>query len=821
MEMGTKENGGIQDDWTPPASPIEVLQQLSKEAVRMAGEAWQIAYSSNTPILEPPPRHRRTRSEAVSSFNRNNSGTGNFKRWKYQMQRASQAGGRRIESQYSFDPEILANQKRQWVQLNSKTSGPDTYKEPTSLFEHFVVVGPHPDAKLEVAEDSSDGRGKWEQETGAAKPPVANLPRNQRPTLPTFEPQVLFMYPPRKKLPLRLKDLAAFCFPGGVKARILERSPSLSELNELVYGQEHLCRDDLAFIFSLKVAGNQTLYGVCLQVHEVVQRPPKYGALKPLSQSLYGCNRFLVSAPRCFCILTRVPFFELHYEMLNSIIAQERLNRITKFVTEMALADDIHSPTTSNNGDENADSPDGESATDGVTSPIPVDCAITPAAAASIISDEEASCRLESPEKATASEASDHCQTRDMDKDDGKNVHAFDDSTSENSEIQSDGSNTPDVSSCIGDKTQSLERPRSYESLLSPAKSMTMEEDGETLNNHDDIPTNDMILQWARENKNDLLQIICGYHCLHLPERGSKIRFQPLEHLQSIEYQRPHAAALGLCDKYLDHKLKDSNDVSQVKLKLANAEEAASLSLWSTATICRVLSLDSILTLVTGVLLEKQILFFCPNLGVLSAVVLSLIPISRPFEWQSLFLPILPGKMLDFLDAPVPFIAGVQKKLKDMKNKTSDLIQVDIIKRQVNTCDLPQLPRRKELMSELAPFYSKLSREVVIARKQPVYKCNEVQAEAATQFLNVMRKYLESLCQDLRLHTITNVQCTDRVSILLKDSFIDSFPVKDRSFVKLFVETQLFTVLSDSQISSYENEYRDGSSEEQEEQKKI
>lgn len=53
---------------------------------------------------------------------------------------------------------------------------------------------------------------------------------------------------------------------------------------------------------------------------------------------------------------------------------------------------------------------------------------------------------------------------------------------------------------------------------------------------------------------------------------------------------------------------------------------------------------------------------FCPNIGILSAVVLSLIPLMRPFAWQSLLLPILPvqDKMLDLLEAPVPFIVGVK-----------------------------------------------------------------------------------------------------------------------------------------------------------------
>ena len=53
---------------------------------------------------------------------------------------------------------------------------------------------------------------------------------------------------------------------------------------------------------------------------------------------------------------------------------------------------------------------------------------------------------------------------------------------------------------------------------------------------------------------------------------------------------------------------------------------------------------------------------FCPNIGVLSTVVLALVPLLRPFAWQSLLLPVLPTqeRLLEILDAPVPFILGVQ-----------------------------------------------------------------------------------------------------------------------------------------------------------------
>jgi hypothetical protein len=83
----------------------------------------------------------------------------------------------------------------------------------------------------------------------------------------------------------------------------------------------------IAFCSRDQVADNDTLYGVCLHVTEIVQRPPGIlGSQSPLSQSTGRCCRFLVSAPRCYCVLTRVPFFELHYEMLNRLIIISSIN---------------------------------------------------------------------------------------------------------------------------------------------------------------------------------------------------------------------------------------------------------------------------------------------------------------------------------------------------------------------------------------------------------------------------------------------------------------------------------------------------------------
>ncbi|GMI66408.1 hypothetical protein like AT2G20320 [Hibiscus trionum] len=802
----------------------EINPGFEKEGVNEDGEAQNPVQSRSTgPPGLPPLGHRRTRSElSMAGHLPGNS----FQILKTQMQKAWQWGGFSRDERYhpSFNPEVLAKQKRQWYQLNSKSMDHIKYENPKTIFEHFIIVGIHPDANLGVMEEDFAKRKEWEMEMKKSGIIDLKLIQHRGPPVPTFEPQILFKYPPGKRLAMRMKDLANFCFPGGVKARLLERTPSFSDLNEILYGQEHLSTDDSAFIFKLKVTGNATVYGVCLHVPELVQRQPGIlGGTSPPTTSSGVCSRLIVSAPRCYCLLTRVPFFELHYEMLNSIIAQERLNRITEIVNEMSLPLNDYVQSASKldeRTNDNTESLEREYVNDWMASAIPVNSPITrnPAAGELTADDEVSSVPLKissppspTPESVAASEVSDFGQVRETEKDGRKSVLYIDDNISEASDYRSDtweringnhenGQTYPETGTFIGLRS----RVGSSPSLFSPARSLASDddvEDEDLFSNPEKDFGDDFMSEWARENTNDILRIVCAYRALSLPPRGSEILFQPLEHLQAIEYVRPPVSALELDGSFIS-----SSEPAKVDAKLAAAEETFALSVWTTATICRVLSLDSILAMVAGVLLEKQVVVICPNLGVLSAVVLSMVPLIRPFQWQSLCLPVLPMRMLDFLDAPVPFLVGLQYKPTDLKMKTCNLVQVNVLKNQVKTCHLPTLPGHKELVSELGPIHSRLSLEGSFAKKYPTYKCTEVQAEAATEFLAVMRQYFESLCVNLRYHTITSVENHDRVSLLIKDSFIDSFPSKDRPFITLFVDTQLFSVLSDARLSTFENE---------------
>ncbi|KAL0054362.1 hypothetical protein WJX82_007679 [Trebouxia sp. C0006] len=275
------------------------------------------------------------------------------------------------------------------------------------------------------------------------------------------------------------------------------------------------------------------------------------------------------------------------------------------------------------------------------------------------------------------------------------------------------------------------------------------------------------------------LQVMQAYERSPVPQPGEEFEFCPDPSLQPVHYLRGRSSQ-GLGAQY----------VHRAAVAAAEAEAGEGLSSWTIAALCRCLSLDNILLLLTGVLLEKQLVLFCPNIGLLSTCVLSLIPLLRPFTWQSLLLPVLPDNLLSFLEAPVPFVIGVQYKTSEVRSKCSSLMRVNIYKDQIKTSGhMPPLPNDKALYASLRPAYNILKAAGQERRGgTPMYAISEEQKKAADTMLQALQDYLSSICSELHSYTITDVQTPDRVAVLLKDSYIECAALHDTSGVVQDVE---------------------------------
>ncbi|KAL6974605.1 hypothetical protein U1Q18_028788 [Sarracenia purpurea var. burkii] len=703
-----------------------------------------------------------------------------------------------------YNPEVLTSQKRQWASFQLQSLDHRPLKEPSRLFESMVVVGLHPNCDIQALQKQYFGR----KSEGSGKFRSAFSGQHQSRVESSIEPQVLFVYPPEKQLPLKYKDLLSFCFPGGVEVHAIEKTPSMSELNEILLGQEHLKQSDLSFVFRLQVADDSTLYGCCVLVEEIVQKSS--GLISMISDGQpfrSGLSRHILTTRRCYCILSRLPFFELHFGILTRyFFTEERLERLMKGIGDLDLG----------SVEGHAEEGNLKEKSDGISLEHRANNTLNETADTSLLSLSD--CVLQKvmddgcPMEQQMLKNNKHLLVKDMNE-----ISVADDTYVDNLVT-----NKQMMERRFPNAVLPLLRYQPYES--SESSSSFQGSPSEDRNFRSDLDEGEVeeasfsgqeyssdhsdILEWAKANHHGSLQILCKYYQLHCPARGSTITFHPLEHLHPLEFHRPDETVLHIAGSKIDLKSCSSSlELAETRNALMAEEEATALSVWAVACLCGSLRLENVLTMFAGALLEKQIVVVSSNLGVLSASVLSIIPLIRPYQWQSFLMPVLPNDMLDFLDAPVPYIVGVKNKPTEVQSKLTNVIFVDANKNQVKSPTIPQLPRQKDLYSSLSPYHAKLVGESFLGRKRPVYECTDMQVEAAKGFLAVLRSYLDSLCSNLRSHTITNVQSNDdKVSLLLKESFIESFPNRDRPFMKHFVDTQLFSVHTDLVLSFFQKE---------------
>ncbi|XP_074642323.1 DENN domain-containing protein 5B-like isoform X3 [Tubulanus polymorphus] len=122
------------------------------------------------------------------------------------------------------------------------------------------------------------------------------------------------------------------------------------------------------------------------------------------------------------------------------------------------------------------------------------------------------------------------------------------------------------------------------------------------------------------------------------------------------------------------------------------------------------LGIENILMIFTSMLLEHQILLYSSDYYQLMLVAEGICCLMFPFQWQHVYVPILPASLIHFLDAPVPFVMGLQHNGKDRSKlqlpSEANMCFVDIGSKYVEVPeDLPMLPNMQELRTEIKEIF--------------------------------------------------------------------------------------------------------------------
>ena len=731
-----------------------------------------------------------------------------------------------------FNPEAKTAEKRSWLQSNRKLknkknananiekvseegdhdvddndddendySSTDKGKRKTKFtFEKFLVVGLHPDrsdftAVADSPREFREASHQQQQQQQQQNPNNNNSHNNSnsnsrrrsskdvrvshpKHTPPhrgtvgeTYSADVLFSYPPSPKARIEgddedsntedetaqqsfdVESIAHFCFPSGVEPKLVEKTASMSKILEVAYGNAQKTHDTSSFVFRLTggESGEKPLYGVCLYANEFVSQMPVIAssslssALSPNSSfseetipsggdgegggEEANLRKYLVAAPRCYCLITKTPFFKTTFEVLRAVVTSEKLERLRR--DERRLMKDL----------EMAFSRSGITPTKPPPPPLPKTSG----------EDEES-----------------------------KNI--------------------------ARDLNFSEEAPRSLKSKADSDVKATSSRG-----------FNRSVEEQTRKN-DDSLRILESFHAESIPKLGDATRVfnGPLikdeagkalnsEKKKSIldapiPFYRPVSTTDDPC---FERKcIRDSVG----KITYTYDEEAAHIEPWAIAALCRSLSIENIMAFMACALLEKQVVVFSPNLGQLSGVILSLLAMLRPLRPRGLFLPILPNSMTDFLEAPVPFIVGIQHKTNDIRQRTQHITRLNAYKDEIKIMGgiVATAPNWHELREKLRPIHASIrlaaETQVFSSVLEPSEKSSKLCGEFGECFRNHMR---DAILGRIRSYSIAEVgKDGQKVAVLLKDELVDSYVGRDRSFMKNFCETQLFTAFTDELLDN-------------------
>uniref|UniRef100_A0A8C3ACC5 DENN/MADD domain containing 5B n=1 Tax=Cyclopterus lumpus TaxID=8103 RepID=A0A8C3ACC5_CYCLU len=120
------------------------------------------------------------------------------------------------------------------------------------------------------------------------------------------------------------------------------------------------------------------------------------------------------------------------------------------------------------------------------------------------------------------------------------------------------------------------------------------------------------------------------------------------------------------------------------------------------------LGVENLVQVFTCTLLEMQILLYSHDYQRLMTAAEAITTLLFPFQWQHVYVPILPASLLHFLDAPVPYLMGLQSKDGADRSKLelpqeANLCFVDIDNHYIELPeDFPQFPNKAEFIQELS-----------------------------------------------------------------------------------------------------------------------
>ncbi|KAK7568620.1 AEX-3 domain-containing protein [Phyllosticta citricarpa] len=121
-------------------------------------------------------------------------------------------------------------------------------------------------------------------------------------------------------------------------------------------------------------------------------------------------------------------------------------------------------------------------------------------------------------------------------------------------------------------------------------------------------------------------------------------------------------------------------------------------------SLFRSLSIQNIVTLFEYVVSESRVILLSSHTSMLHLASQAITHLIYPLKWAGVFIPVLPARLIQALEAPCPYIVGIERRYDNVELPEDDFVLVDLDQNVIESTAPPSpLPRqtRRKLISLL------------------------------------------------------------------------------------------------------------------------
>ncbi|KAK4867397.1 hypothetical protein LT330_000907 [Penicillium expansum] len=191
-----------------------------------------------------------------------------------------------------------------------------------------------------------------------------------------------------------------------------------------------------------------------------------------------------------------------------------------------------------------------------------------------------------------------------------------------------------------------------------------------------------------------------------VPMTESSVRHVPPPSPRMGVWQPLERYVMNLCtEAFCPISSKTQVEIAIRELRLFARKEAPNEIPGSRNTdlyaLFRTLSVPNIIILFEYALTESRIIFLSSHTSMLYLATRALVDLLFPLEWTGVLIPVLPARLIQALEAPCPYIVGIERRYEKVELPTDDFVLVDLdnnmIESTIQPTSLPRHQRRKLL----------------------------------------------------------------------------------------------------------------------------